>query len=495
MSQFFPCPNPQCDYPFDSNVLPPAAMVTCPKCATRFPYRAGFPIPTMEQLQAPVGSPGGQVPVAGFAAPAPGATAPASTGERPVVNYATGRRMNNALLTGLLVGGFTLFLVLAIVGFLIFNKKGTDFFGPTPFRDERLNFTFKGFDSGWEEDAQLRESLQLNIFLRKKAGANAWIGMYAHDFDTREPRPNELRAQIDRRLRTRFKNTLETREVPGLTWGGQPAIAIEFSANYDTTPEIADEESKTFLSCRGEVYAMTYKGVAYLLIFWGDAKDWDSLKPELVQVRSRFELGKFREKWKPQQLSTITYTDPKDRFTITDQNEIWRMGRSPDDPEQKGPRKGNAIRNDYYILPKEIDPAGIMCFRAIKKFLDKGGNESGRTDVKALVVELPNTGDPLASAKNHVLERIRRDYPEGTENLTLEDANSPNEIELPSDGELKIGRFLFRDPLSRDDKTYWIIAARVVGDKTIAVEIDVPEKYALPVEEWMVNFASSLQPK
>src|SRR3990167_3433911 len=46
MPNFFPCPNPACTYQFDADQLPAAAMVTCPICRTRFPYRAVAPAPT-----------------------------------------------------------------------------------------------------------------------------------------------------------------------------------------------------------------------------------------------------------------------------------------------------------------------------------------------------------------------------------------------------------------------------------------------------------------
>jgi len=45
MANFFPCPNPACTYQFDADQLPAAAMVTCPICRTRFPYRAAAPAP------------------------------------------------------------------------------------------------------------------------------------------------------------------------------------------------------------------------------------------------------------------------------------------------------------------------------------------------------------------------------------------------------------------------------------------------------------------
>ena len=66
-STTFPCPNPACGYVFDTVQLPAAAMVTCPLCRTRFPYRAG------QILGASPGAPAAAVPdmADAFAAAAP----------------------------------------------------------------------------------------------------------------------------------------------------------------------------------------------------------------------------------------------------------------------------------------------------------------------------------------------------------------------------------------------------------------------------------------
>src|SRR5262245_39475072 len=65
MPTLFPCPNPACTYQFDAEQLPAAAMVTCPICRTRFPYRAAAPAPAASNQyvdkrgDAPYGPPDG----------------------------------------------------------------------------------------------------------------------------------------------------------------------------------------------------------------------------------------------------------------------------------------------------------------------------------------------------------------------------------------------------------------------------------------------------
>ena len=39
----------------------------------------------------------------------------------------------------------------------------------------------------------------------------------------------------------------------------------------------------------------------------------------------------------------------------------------------------------------------------------------------------------------------------------------------------------------------WVISALRVGNKTVAVESHVPERFASYVDEWMVHFAGSLK--
>src|SRR5947209_14717661 len=74
MATPFPCPNPACTYRFDPAQLPPAAMVTCLLCHTRFPYRAAAPAAAPPPPPAP--APAAPYPQPYGYAPPPPASAP-----------------------------------------------------------------------------------------------------------------------------------------------------------------------------------------------------------------------------------------------------------------------------------------------------------------------------------------------------------------------------------------------------------------------------------
>ena len=102
MPNYFPCPNNQCNYQFDADILPPAAMVTCPLCRTRFPYRANRTAPPAT-------------------APAP-ASPPASELRPPPLKLVNIREMpkdGGVLTTVLWVGGFCVVLALLVIGSII----------------------------------------------------------------------------------------------------------------------------------------------------------------------------------------------------------------------------------------------------------------------------------------------------------------------------------------------------------------------------------------
>jgi hypothetical protein len=73
-------------------------------------------------------------------------------------------------------------------------------------------------------------------------------------------------------------------------------------------------------------------------------------------------------------------------------------------------------------------------------------------------------------------------------------AKSPSGVPLPTGGPA-IGRFRLKDPTAAGDEQMWVLSAVPVGDKVVAVEAHVPERYASYVEEWMVHLAGSLKAK
>jgi hypothetical protein len=146
--------------------------------------------------------------------------------------------------------------------------------------------------------------------------------------------------------------------------------------------------------------------------------------------------------------------------------------------------------------PKAIDPAAVMAFIARYQIRERGDALRLSPVAHALVVELDPMGDPLETARAHVLERARRQYADGPpEGLALEPMpQSLAGVTLPTGGPA-IGRFRLKSPKATGDEEVWVVSALTVGDKVVAVEANVLEKNASYVEEWMVNLAGSLKAK
>jgi hypothetical protein len=166
----------------------------------------------------------------------------------------------------------------------------------------------------------------------------------------------------------------------------------------------------------------------------------------------------------------------------------WLKGKPAD---QWGPKE-----RKYVVEPddlKALDPKAAMAFRAEYQIRERGDAKRHPAEAEALVVELDKGGDPLEAAKAHVIERIKRDYAGTAPDIKLEPmARAPSGTALPTGGPA-IARLQFKDPYDRDNRVVWVISALRVGGKTVAVEAQVPEKYASYVDEWMVHFAGSLK--
>ena len=452
MPTYFPCPNAQCSYQFDADILPPAAMVTCPLCRTRFPYRAGRP------------------------SPAPNEAPPPDDDARPagprVVNFREVPK-SNVWVTVIAVGAFCLVLVAVLVGLNMRGQPRRDATGVAT--DERLNLKVEPFPPGWEEDAAVRKPVDANVLGRKRADADGSVAVAAKDWGDVQPRTSEL----DEMMRTRLRQgiaTLELQPMEGETWAGQPALAVRFTGSLD------DEH------VRGEAYAMGYKGIGYVFFAWAGDANWAGLRDELVALREKVRPASFREKWVPKRANTETYPSDDGTYQVEDVDGAWLKGKPAD---QWGPKEKKYVLDPDDL--KALDPKAAMAFRAEYQIRERGDAKRHPAEAKALVVELDKGGDPLEAAKAHVIERIKRDYAGTAPDLKLEPmARAPSGAALPAGGPA-IARLLFKDPYDRDNRVVWVVSALRMGGKTVAVEAQVPEKYASYVDEWMVHFAGSLK--
>jgi hypothetical protein len=453
MPTYFPCPNAQCSYQFDADILPPAAMVTCPLCRTRFPYRANRPV----AAGAAGGEPADEVRPAG----------PRVVNLRDVPK-------SNVWITVISVGAFCVVLIGIIIGL---NSRGGNLgSSPTDAADERLNLKVEPFPAGWEEDANVRKPMDANVLGRRRSNPDGYVAVVARDWGDVQPRTSELDELMRGRLRQGV-STLEVQPIEGETWAGQPALAVRF------TGSVNDEQ------VRGEAYVMGYKGVGYAFFAWAGESNWAGLRDELVALREKVRPAGFREKWTPKRANTVMYPSDDGSYQVEDVDGAWLKGK-PDD--QWGPKEAK-----YVVEPddlKGLDPKAVMAFRAEYQIRERGDAKRQPAQAYAVVVELDKGGDPLDMAKAHVVERIKKDYAtDKVPEVELKPmTRSPSGVPLPTGGPA-IARLLFVDKLDKDNQVMWVISAIRVGGKTVAVESHVPEKHASHVDEWMVHFAGSLK--
>lgn len=456
MPNLFPCPNPQCSYQFDADMLPAAAMVTCPLCRTRFPYRAAQPAP---------------VAVDDTYAPPPEA---ASQPSARVVNIRNQPKSGSPLMIVVWILGFGAVAAGAVA---YMNHRGNlrKSKPDTVESQERLNFTMDKFPEGWSEDMTARQGLDVNVFARKRTGPDGWVAMYAEDFKDRSPRAGELRDKMLARLKGYGRN-MNFVELSDAKWMDQPGQGYQFQGDFGETPVL------------GESVAVAYKGIAYIYYAWAPDKDWAAVKDELTAMRGRVKLAGYREKWTEATANTKVYTNASPAYSVEDTDAAWQMAAPP----EEGVR---AKKSDYAVDPKEIDPAASFAFRARFQIKVGGDTRQHAAEAKALVVELKQADDPLETVTQHVIERIKRDYAGNPPEVKLEPmAKSPAGVPLPANGPA-MARLLFRDPLDKDNRVMYILSAINADGMTIGVEAEVLERNANYVEEWMVHLAGSLKGK
>lgn len=459
MPSYFPCPNTQCGYQFDADILPPAALVTCPLCRTKFPYRANRPLPT----------------AAG--ADAPGAAGPAPPAGPRVVNLRDVPRDGGPLSVILWIGGTVAVLGTLTAVLYVWSNKPSGIVSRGDENgeqsDPKFNLKLDPFPPEYAEDVAAREGIQANIFARKRAGPDGWTAMAAKDFKDRNPRP----AELDDLVRGRLKAALGTPDVvPAAgenTWAGKPARAVAFSGDWDGNP------------VKGQAFAIAHQGFAYAFFAWAAERDWDGLRGELTGLREKFHFLSTRADWEAKTPGTRVFDGTG--YRLEDSDDVWARGKPAADWKPK--EEPRFVLDD----PKEHDPAADMMLLAAFQSRAGGDGKRHRAEALAMVAILTTAGNPLEVAKAHVTERIQKEFAGQTVDVKLEPlATSPAGVALPAGGPA-IGRFRFQNPLERDDRSLWIIAAIPVGGKVVAVEVRAKEKEATYVEEWMVHLAGSLK--
>lgn len=451
----FPCPNVQCSYQFDADILPAAAMVTCPLCRTRFPYRANRPFPTANDVQP--------------------ADERRPSGPR-VVSVRDLPKSGGILRTILSVTGFTIVLVAILYAITMRGQRSRLTDNPGVVTNENFNLSVEPFPSGWSESSEARTPFGANILGRKRAKPEAYVAVSARDWSDRTPRPAELDAQMQRPLRealgTPFFQPIESEK-----WAGLSALAIQFAGNLND------------MQIRGEAFAISYKGIGYVFYAWAPDATWEGQRAELVALREKVTVAGYREKWVEKISSIVVHAPEGAGYQVEDADGAWVRSKPAEEwnPKDKVKYPVDDI--------KQIDPAATMALLARYQPKERGDAKRQPLDATALVVELGRADNPLEAAKAHVIERIKREYAGSAPEITLEPiTKSPSGVALPSNGPA-IARLRFRDPQDRDQMEMWVVSAISIGGKTVAVEIKAREKDASYLDEWMIHLAGSLRAK
>lgn len=493
--QTFPCPNPACHYVFDASMLPPAAMVTCPFCGTRFPYRAGHPISTA----APPGATA-TVQRAPEPPPTPQEENAFSSGmaipfrESPVVRRRV-QQKSSATSTWLVVGLFAGFLI--ATGFVITNmmrNRGIHNREHTVPQDPRqtvedLNLIIDLKDKSWAANPEWRTKLGA-LAVYKKDDAEAYFGIYAEDFRERNPRPVEVRRLMETKLRQAFdRDKLEFQDRESqMKWSGKDAQAVIFQG--------APPDSDTLY--KGECYLASYQGIGYVYFSWAKFDEYPPHEESLREMRKTFSFGSYRDSWKAKVASTSTFTSKEGNFLLHDRDGIW-IDRRVDEEGNPLSKKGS----QFAVNPKDLDPKADMAFIAEmdrKKSIEARLNFTPTCEAMVLILN-KGEGEPLDQAKSYVLNRYQseadRNKVEGVEpaKMKLEElTKSPSDTPLPTEG-APVSRWVSIDSTNPSHQKLVILSALELDDKVVVVFGECAMKNAFYMEPYLLRLAASLKKK
>ncbi|MCX7665071.1 MAG: zinc-ribbon domain-containing protein [Gemmataceae bacterium] len=501
MSSIFPCPNTGCTYQFNADQLPPAAMVTCPFCRTKFPYRRGIGVVMAQPVAVPPPasstqashlppSAAGEFDFGNFNQPEPttsvSASEPDSTGRAPQGSYQREPRLVGAVglpskktlpVTALVLSGVVAFLVVAVVGVVIFFiKSGKPAKGPDKQSEEIYNLEFIPFSDEWQKDESFRREIDANVIgMSRKESPKAMFALWANDYKDRMPRANELRDAMTSRVKSYMPGCEIVNKKDGKLLGlGAQAIA------FQGTPTTKGGDVY-----RGEAYAVGSKGIGYVVFLLAPLAEWDAAKKELDSVKDLVKLGKGRENWKESSAPKKSIAPPGAPYDIEDHHGgVWKSIDGP-------------LNEDRMPDLKAYDPATVYLLEGRKAFQGtsvKGTKSWTNVKATAAVLELPKSGDDiLETVKTYTEGYIKRQYVEGDNDGKIVPYDSPTGLELPTGP--KIGRFIHRDKTNPDLQEMWILSAIEIDGKIYAVQAKCREEHARYLEEWMTTLAGSLKPR
>ena len=360
---------------------------------------------------------------------------------RPLRPSAGSSRLQTFVL--LIMGIALLGGVAATIYFQKFHKKTRDDDPTTDLRDRNLSFEPPG--APWVQDDNMRAKLGSPIFVvYKQENPEAYMAFGTKDFESRSPRPSELRDGLMKPLNNLLYD-IQQEPSSDAKWMGQPALYFAFRARRkDEGPNVA-----------GQCHAIAYRGIAYWSICWTGENDVERLKETFDAARGRFRLLDQRKDWKPREATIRPFGGHRLPYQVFDAEGIWS---EPDRGLEK---------------PEDFDPKGDLLLRARQK--RAGRDFADEAVLLTLILDEP-TGDPLAVARQYVEDQRRKEVkeksPEGSfevkfAELTADPAGDPAENTI--EGLIPVVRLASSVPQDRNQSRLIVVSAIRMGDKIVAV--------------------------
>jgi hypothetical protein len=371
-------------------------------------------------------------------------------------------------------GGNTLLLIvvgvalLAGVGVMVYFKinpirsRGGGAASAGEMRERNLSFDPP--PAPWVQDDDTRTTLGSPYFLvYKRENPEAYMAFGSRDYDTRNPRPSELRDGLVRPLEALFEE-VEMPPIEGGTWMGQPAMAFE----------LRGRGKKGGATIVGECHAVAAKGFAYWSVCWTGEGDSKAAFPEFDDTRGRFRLLNERDQWVAKEGATRPFGGHKHNFQVLDGESIWS-----EPPQPKA---------------DEFDPAGTLYLRAKEK--RKGRDFADEAELLVMVLD-PSGEDPLAQGVKYVKERRTAEVEKGTVGVKVvytERAGRPEgDPANPIEPTAPVARFEEKVQGARNLGRLRVVSAKRIGDKVVVVTAWCAWEDRLVFEDRLTQIAGSLR--
>jgi len=382
------CPNPNCPFLFDPSLVPPGAVLACPRCALR------FTLPPAHQ-SAPAQAASSDL---AFSNAAPSRPAPKARNGEPPQESEEDEEEAPPRSISLKAIVLACILVLILGGSALFyfvnrawerNKpKG----GSTEVAAAELGLSFKKPDpnTGWEINDGLRDAFSAKLFGYQRIGRpDGWIVADARKYDY-VVRPTDLKERMNEQLAKNFS------EIPP-NLEGQPATLLGQSATKYSFRGLHKESNAV---CLGEVTTLAMNTVGVWVYCYAPEQDYAGLEEAFQTARSGLrKIPKAGGDAAPR--FDKTFRSKSGLFTITDSEGVW------------------AERKD----PKTQDESAELWLRGTK-----AGRKEGASTADLVVAVLDDGADVQA----HILKQMNQDPKPTVETVTTDPTGDP-----PASGELK----------------------------------------------------------